>query len=408
MENAPNSRFITLLQREFREYRNSLFWTPVVTATVLGLLMLGSVILANRISVFGDVLLQAVMDNPGVNVSISVIDDEELGVPITVIDLRKEGEVEGELQTIEMDHAITIDGGEQRTGRTRVLMGGSAVDAGAPPAPDAPDAPAEPPSYEVVIEEPAPEETWNFSSEWRFNPEGKLKDPNERMENLSGRELNPMLSVVHGILILVLLLTTANYLLGSLYDDRKDRSILFWRSMPVSEWQVVLSKFTVAMLVAPLIYIAISLLLQLCYVLLMMVLVWRMGESPFDTVVGNIDFGALMLDPIGGWLLTALWIAPAYAYLLLASAAAKRSPFLMALVPVLALVIAEGVFLGSSHVADAISNHTPHVTETSAVGFYLFGPNWSGIDLLSMASGLVFAGLALAGTVWLRRNRWEL
>jgi hypothetical protein len=403
MENAQSSQFITLLQREFREYRNSLFWTPVVVATLLGLLMLGSVILANRISVFGDVLLQAVMDNPGVNVNISVVQDEDLGVPITVIDLREEGEVEGEPRTMEMEHAITVDGGEQRTGRTRVLMGGAE-----PAAPDAPAAPAAAPSYQVVIEEDVPEESWNFSSEWRFNPEGKSKDPNERMENLSGRELNPMLSVVHGILILVLLLTTANYLLGSLYDDRKDRSILFWRSMPVSEWQVVLSKFAVAIVVAPLIYIAISLLLQLCYVLLMMVLVWRMGESPFDTVVGNLDFGALMLDPIGGWLLTALWIAPAYAYLLLASAAAKRSPFLIALVPVLALVIGESVFLGSDHVARAIGNHTPHVTETSAVGFYLFGPNWSNINLLSMASGLLFTGLALAGAVWLRRNRWEI
>jgi hypothetical protein len=178
--------------------------------------------------------------------------------------------------------------------------------------------------------------------------------------------------------------------------------------MPVSEWQTVLSKFVVAIVVAPVIYIAISLLLQLAYVLLMMVLVWRMGQSPFEAVVANLDFTALMLDPISGWLLTALWIAPAYAYLLLASAAARRSPFLMSLVPVLALVIGESVFFGSSHVLHAISNHTPHVSESSAIGFYLFGPNWSGINLLSMGSGLVFTALALAGAVWLRRHRWEL
>jgi ABC-2 type transport system permease protein len=83
---------------------------------------------------------------------------------------------------------------------------------------------------------------------------------------MSGRELNVMLSVLHGILLLVLLFTTFNYLLGSLYDDRKDRSILFWRSMPVSEREIVLSKFVMAMVVAPLIYIAVSLLLQLAYV----------------------------------------------------------------------------------------------------------------------------------------------
>ena len=107
-------------------------------------------------------------------------------------------------------------------------------------------------------------------------------------------------------------------------------------------------------------------------------------------------------------LLAALWIAPLYAYLLLASSAARRSPFLVALVPFLALMIAEGVFFGSEHVADAVQNHFPHATDTSAVGFYLFGPSWRGIDLLSMGAGLAFAGAALAGAVWLRRYRWEL
>ena len=370
MARVQGSRFFTLLQREFREYRNSLFWAPVITAGVLGLLMLGSVVLANRISVFSDVLLQSVMkERSGVSISISMVDDGDLGIPVAVIDRRERS-------------ADTAGGAEDLAA----------------------------PSYEVVVEENTPAEQWNFSREWRFNPqpdadEARGEDPGR---DLGGRELNPLLNVVHGILLLVLLITSFNYLLSSLYDDRKDRSILFWRSMPVSEWQVVLSKFVMALVVAPLLYIAISLLLQICYVLLMMVLVWRMGEDPFDTVVANIDFVALMGDPVGGWILTALWIAPLYAWLLLASSAARRSPIMEAVMPVLALMIAEAVFLGSEHVADAVQNHFPHMTDSSAVGFYLFGPDWRGINLLSMASGFVFAGLALAATVWLRRNRWEL
>lgn len=370
MASAQGMRFFSLLQREFREYRNSLFWAPVIAALVLGLLMLGSVVLVNRISVFSDVLLESVLeDRPGLNISISMVEDEDITIPVAIVE---RGEV-----------ADTERGIPQ---------------------------PPPPPDYEVTIEENAPAEQWNFSREWRFNPEGNGTEEaeDESEGDLSGRGLNPMLNVVHGILLLMLLITTFIYLLGSLYDDRKDRSILFWRSMPVSEWEIVLSKFVMALVVAPLLYIAISMLLQVCYVLLLMVLVWRMGEDPFDTVIGNLDFVALLGDPIGGWVLTALWIAPLYAYLLLASSAARRSPFMVAVVPFLALWIAESVFFGSEHVADAVQNHVPHVTDGSAVGFYLFGPRWSGIDLGSMAAGLVFAGMALTGAVYLRRHRWEL
>ena len=140
----------------------------------------------------------------------------------------------------------------------------------------------------------------------------------------------------------------------------------------------------------------------------MMILVWRMSEDPGVVVLQNIDFAALMLDPISGWVLTALLIAPTYAWLLLASALAKRSPFLMAVTPFIALLVAEGVFLGSEHIANAAQRHTPHVADDSSVGFYLFGPNWTNLDLMSLASGLVFAALALSAAVWLRQNRWEL
>lgn len=346
MASAQGSRVFTLLQREFREYKNSLFWAPIATAIVLGLLMLGSVVLANRISVISDVLLESVMkDQRGVNISISMGDDDEL------------------------------------------------------------------PTYEVTVEDNAPAEQWNFSREWRFDPDADGDDDaadDESADDMSGRELNPMLNVVNGILMLVLLLTTFNYLLSSLYDDRKDRSILFWRSLPVSEWEIVLSKFVMALVVAPLLFIAISMVLQFAYVLLMMLLVWRMGEDAFETVIANIDFFALVGDPIGGWVLTALWIAPLYAYLLLASSAAKRSPFMTAIVPLLALMVAEGVFFGSENVRNALQNHFPHVADDSAVGFYLFGPVWDGIDLVSMGAGLVFTTLALTGAVYLRRYRWEL
>ncbi|MFT6771185.1 MAG: ABC-2 type transport system permease protein, partial [Congregibacter sp.] len=259
MATTQTSQFMTLLQREFREYKNSLVWTPVITAVVLVVLMLGSVVLANRISVVGDTILEAMMRKGNDNVNISITIGEDGEEEVTVVEVATPSDV------------------------------------------PQPPGVAEAPTYEIYVEEESADDQWNFSREWSFNPSSDKATGDDKLDHaldqMGGRELNVMLSIVHSILLLILLLTSVNYLLNSLYDDRKDRSVLFWRSMPVTEWQIVLSKFTVALIVAPLLYIAISLLLQLAYVLLMMLLVWRMDQDPFEVVVGNIDFVALMLDP---------------------------------------------------------------------------------------------------------------
>jgi len=83
----PKSQFVTLLQREFREYKNSLFWTPIVTATVLAILMLGSVVLANRISVVGDTILDAMMRKGADNLSISITIFENGEEEITIVEV---------------------------------------------------------------------------------------------------------------------------------------------------------------------------------------------------------------------------------------------------------------------------------------------------------------------------------
>src|SRR3546814_20822192 len=45
-----------------------------------------------------------------------------------------------------------------------------------------------------------------------------------------------------GLLVVVLGFVVFFYCLGALYDDRRDRSILFWKSLPVSDASTVLSK----------------------------------------------------------------------------------------------------------------------------------------------------------------------
>lgn len=400
MATSQNLRFPTLLRRELREYRTSLVWTPVVTAVLLALLMLLSVLLVNRISVLGDTILDALMaDGRGsVEVSISVNDD---GEEMRVIEIAADDEgldlpvdSGGEIARIETD------------GQTqRIVL--TPADPNAIPEPEDPPSP---PQVEVVPKTEQEDERWNFSREWSFEPESRQKSDGDDsdLQVQEGRELNVMLSLIHSIFILILFLTTANYLLSGLFEDRKDRSILFWRSMPVSEWENIAAKIVTALLVAPIIFIFISVLLQIIYVVLIVVLVGRMDKDPGDVVLSNIDFSALFLDPLSGWVLTALWVAPAYAWFLLASSLARRSPLGLALLLPIGLFIVESVFLGTEFVGSAIGAHLPHLTDTSAVGFYVFGPQWMGVDLASMGAGLLFTALALTAAVWARRHRWEI
>ena len=338
MADRTPSRLFTLVQRELQEYKTSLVWTPVVTALLLTLLMAVSVVLANRISVMGDAILQVIMleDSAGsMNISIQIDDDDP--------------------------------------------NGGSY-------------------SYTIETEESLREEDWNFSREWTFNPTTRAKaesEPDDRVDNL-----NPMLSVLHNILLLVLIVVTINYLLSTLFDDRKDRSILFWRSMPVSEWEEVLAKLGVALVVAPVIYIAVSILMQLAYVALAMLLVWRMDLDPVRLVLGNIEFGTLLFHQLSGWVLTALLVAPLYAWLLLASAGARRSAAFLAVAPPLGLILLEEFFLGTEMVRSAIGNHIPHASDSGSIAFHTARPDW--------ALGLVFTAAALWVAVYLRRYRWEI
>ena len=353
---SAKARIFTLVQRELQEYKLSMVITPLAIAGLLTVLMLGSVLLANRITAMGDTFMDLIMS------------DSNIGPVIT----------------------INIDEGDD-----------GIVDPPSPPTPM---------SIEVVPDAPGQnvEDDWSFSKEWRFKPD-KSKDTGVEFESEEVGSLNPVLNVIHGFMLLVLIIISVNYLLGCLFNDRKDRSILFWRSMPVSEWEEVLVRLGVALLVAPAIYIAVSLLAQMIFVLLAMLMVWRMEMDPFDTILENIRFGDLILQQVGGWLLTALWVAPVYAYLMLASAWAKRSPFLAAIAPVLALVFIEGLALGTDYVGTSIKNHVPHhIGGESVVGFYFDNAFWAQINYMSLFSGLVFAAVLVLAAVSLRRYRFEI
>lgn len=367
MNHSRSQRIFTLLQRELREHRRAFFWVPLVLAVLLAVGMLLSVLVVDRISVFGDTLIQ-------------VIEKQADGEGTRII-IRSNGE--GRRVASEDRRSAGSTGG----------------------ADDSIDLPSRAARQDV------PESAWDFDLDWTFSPPpaADRSMPASEASDERIRSLNPLLNMLHNVLLLVLMIAVAQYLLGALYDDRKDRSILFWRSLPVTEWESVLSKLAVALIAAPAILIAISILLQVVTTLLAMLMVWRLDMGPMAVLADNLAPVRLLVDQIGGWFLSALWLAPTCAWLLLASAAARRSPFMLAVVPVIGAVLLESVFLRSSVILTAVGRHMPHLTENDdGVGFYLFGPDWAAVDWLSLFAGLVFAALATALAVYLRRYRWEI
>ena len=166
------------------------------------------------------------------------------------------------------------------------------------------------------------------------------KIPPEEMGKL-GLGLDAGLAGFWIVLQVVLFFVLFFYLLGALYDDRRDRSILFWKSLPISDSQTVLSKVVMAALVAPLLSFVIAVLLNLVVMLLLTAFVAFNGVNPMTMLWGPAEPLALW----GKMLLTvpvnALWALPAIGWLLLVSSYAKSKPFLWAV----ALPFAVGVMI---------------------------------------------------------------
>lgn len=130
------------------------------------------------------------------------------------------------------------------------------------------------------------------------------------------------------------------YLLGALYDERKDRSVLFWKSLPVSDTQTVLSKLLTALVVGPLLAAAIAAVLMLASGIVLSVLIMINGGNPLTLYWQQLR-PLTILTSLVGWIpVYALWALPTAGWLLLCSAWARSKPFLWAvLVPVLSGIL---------------------------------------------------------------------
>jgi ABC-2 type transport system permease protein len=141
------------------------------------------------------------------------------------------------------------------------------------------------------------------------------------------------------------------YCLDALHGERRDRSILFWKSLPVSDLTTVLSKASIPLVVLPLLTFAITVVTQFIMLLLSSVALLGSGLSVATlwTQVPLFQMSLLLLYHLLA--VHSLWYAPIYGWMLLVSGWARRAAFLWAALPLLAIGVVEKIAFNTSHFA---------------------------------------------------------
>jgi ABC-2 type transport system permease protein len=146
------------------------------------------------------------------------------------------------------------------------------------------------------------------------------------------------------------------YCLESLHGERRDRSILFWKSLPVSDMTTVLAKATIPIVILPLITVAIVLITQCIMLLLSSAVMLARGQSLSD-LWSHLPLWQMSLMLFFHMLAVhGLWYAPFYGWLLLVSAWARRAPFLWAVLPPVVVGVIEKIAFNTSHFAALLGN----------------------------------------------------
>jgi len=223
---------------------------------------------------------------------------------------------------------------------------------------------------------------------------------------------------------LVMLLAVNFYLIDCLYAERKDRSILFWKSLPVSDGATVAAKLFVGCIVVPLGTFALALLTDLLFTAIWNARAW-LGHSSELVAWDTVAFLKTQTLMFLGLVISILWYAPLCACLVLASVLVRRNVLLwVTIVPLLA-VIAEKIIFRTSYISDLIDYRIGGIWKSLHVEGATFGsvtnvglaeivslprfydrvhvlPAFTNIDLWL---GLIVAAACAYAAAWIRRYR---
>jgi len=237
--------------------------------------------------------------------------------------------------------------------------------------------------------------------------------------------MSPYALIAFSVLLIGMIMALF-YASAALNAERRDRSLLFWKSLPVSDRTAVLAKAAVPILVTPVVIFGLVVAAQVALLIWSSLIVAASGLSP--TLLWNyIDLSVMWVVLPYGLVVNALWQAPLYAWILVVSAWARRVPILWALAPFVILVMLEATIGAMARAAGAGPRTTPiadfvgnRLLGGLAEAFSVDGKASAAIDRIGQLNplrtftspdlwgGLVAAALLLAAAIWLRRRREPL
>jgi ABC-2 type transport system permease protein len=216
-----------------------------------------------------------------------------------------------------------------------------------------------------------------------------------------------------GLMMLTGIVVSVFYCLDALHGERRDRSILFWKSLPVSDATTVLAKASIPLVILPLLTFSITVAMQWLMLLLSsaVLLVSGLSVATLWTELSFLRMSWLLLYHV----LTAhaLWPAPIYCWLLLVSGWPRRATFLWAALPLVAIAGVEQIAFHTWHFAAMVGSRligaAPTVASTPAYMFptdpmtHIAPAHFLGSP--GLWTGLAVAAVFLAAAVRVRRYR---
>ncbi len=223
------------------------------------------------------------------------------------------------------------------------------------------------------------------------------------------------------------------YLLGSLYDDRKDRSILFWKSLPASDTLTLASKLISAMVVIPTFFLLILIITHIIMAIIGSLMILGVDGNPWTLFLGLVNPLKAWAMIAASWYAHSIWALPIYGWLMLVSAFAPRVPLLFATLPPLIFAVLQTwidflrTFTLKSNIVGVVGEwifNTPAILTAEvhdgvgeiALGVPLTDDFDHAVTLVNMLDrlfsvqmliGLVIAAVFLAAALWLRHRATE-
>ena len=172
-------------------------------------------------------------------------------------------------------------------------------------------------------------------------------------ENARAAALTGIMIALASTFVFAMWILTVFYTLDSLYAERKDRSILFWRSIPLTDFETVLSKLLTAVLLIPLVTFVLIVITHVVVLLTTSVWIAMRGGDAWHLIWSAAPFFENWAAILVFLLALPLWMSPFIGWFLFVSAFAKRSPLLIAFLPIAMLPMFEKILFDSRVFVDA-------------------------------------------------------